>query len=98
MATNESLSSPVTCTSSFPDVAVELPPVPYTLCTEDRSIVWSWEPVGLANASATGYALIITDTTLGLAAAKLWDAVDFPMATSGGAVYQNFTGEKDFDI
>lgn len=88
----------MTCTSSFPDQAVELPTVPYTLCTQDRSIVWGWAPVGTTNASATGYSLIITDATLGLAAAKLWDASDFPMATSSGVVYQNFTGEGDFDI
>lgn len=88
----------MTCTASFPDVAIELPTVAYTLCTQDRSIVWGWAPVGPANASATGYSLIVTDATLGLASAKLWDAADFPMSTSGGAVYQNFTGEPDFDI
>ncbi|CAN8102613.1 unnamed protein product [Discula destructiva] len=98
VATNESLSSPVACSVDFPDVAEELPIVPFTLCTGDRSIVWGWAPVGPPNGSATDYSLIITDAALGLKASKIWDASDFPMTTAGATVYQTFTGDENFDI
>lgn len=72
--------------------------VPFTYCTSDRTIVWGWAPIGPPNGTATAYSLIITDTSLGLKAAKLWDAADFPLVTSGATVFQNYTGEQSFDI
>lgn len=98
VATNASLSSPVTCSASFNDVAMELPLVPFTLCTEDHTIVWGWAPMGPPNGTATDYSLMLTDSEWGLAAAKIWPASDYPMARSGASMYQEFNGSASFTM
>lgn len=100
VATNDSLSLPVSCSAHYPNNAIHLPQVPYTLCTKERSIVWGWVPIEPPNGSVTFYSLTITDAEMGLKSAKLWDASDFPMvpARTGSTEYQNFTGAANFDI
>lgn len=98
VATNASLSSSVSCSASFDDVAVELPLVPFTLCTEDHTIVWGWAPMGPPNGTATDYSLMITDSELGLAAAKIWPASEYPMVRSGAAQYQEYNGTASFSM
>lgn len=70
------------------------------MCTENHDIVWGWAPIGPPNGTATNYALLITDAELDLAAAKIWDASDYPMiedeATS--TEYQRFTGSTSFTL
>ncbi|KAJ4385721.1 hypothetical protein N0V93_010150 [Gnomoniopsis smithogilvyi] len=98
VATNASFDSPISCGASFDDVSIQLPLVPFTLCTDNHTIVWGWAPIGPPNGTATDYSLIIADSALNLAAAKIWDASDYPMVALGATESQIFNGSASFTM
>lgn len=76
-----------------------LPAVPFRNCSSatPTNVVWGFAPVGL-NGSVSNYTLLVADATLGLAAAKIWDAAAFPVEKDGSTVNQQYTGPTDFEV
>lgn len=84
------------CNASF-TTAFNLPDVPFTACA-DPSIVWSFRAIGLPDATASNYTLILADADQSLAAAKIWDKADFPVLNAGSTVYQQYSGPTRFVV
>lgn len=95
VATNQD-PFPTTCNASF-TTAFVLPEVPFTACN-DSNYIWSFRAVGLSTSSTSNYTLVLAHAAEGLAAAKIWDAAEFPTLTSGATSYPQYTGPTSFVI
>lgn len=91
------MPSTTACSANFPTVAFELPNVPFTACA-DPSIIFSLQAIGLSEADASNYTLILADAEQSLAAAKIWPASNFPIVNAGSTVYQQYNGETRFVV
>lgn len=76
-----------------------LPAVPFRnrSSATPANVAWGFAPIGL-NGSVSNYTLLVADATLGLAAAKIWDAAAFPVEKAGSTVNQQYTGPADFEV
>ncbi|KAF3769019.1 hypothetical protein M406DRAFT_327426 [Cryphonectria parasitica EP155] len=95
VATNQD-PFPTTCNASF-ITAYTLPDVPFTAC-QDPSYIWSFQAVAVSGTSPANYTLLLADASEALAAAKFWDAVEFPVLVDGAASYQEYTGPTLFVV
>jgi len=95
VATNQD-PFPTNCTFSSL-TAFNIPDVPFTACT-DSDYIWSFRAVKAGDGTAAFYELALADAAESLVASKFFSAADFPVLTSGAAVYQQYTGPTRFVV